>query len=330
MSSPIAILGAGNMATALALTLARHHHPVRLYCIEPEVEEDINQRHHNTKYLDGCALPPHIVASADIQFVVEGADTVFIAVPSFAVADVMKHARPYLHPQAIIASISKGLDPNTLDPLIVKEADLLPSNFQDTLTTLGGPAIANEMAKGSPTAFVAASKNLRGAQRIKELLETEHVKVSTSTDLLGVGLAAALKNPYAIALGMCDGLKHPTNAKAFLLTLAIQEMSEILRAAGAKGDTAHGLAGLGDLIVTGFSPHGRNRTYGERLVGAASKTPQDLGLTTVEGIHASHLAQALSERLNIKAPLLHSITRCLEADTCFTQPFEQFLKEVTI
>lgn len=231
--SPIAILGAGNMATALALNVARHGRPVRLYCIEPDVEEDINTHHRNQKYLADIALPNIVVASSDVAFVADGADTVFVAVPSFAVAEVMQKTLPHLAKDAIIASISKGMDPETLDPLIVKEGSLLPTSLRATLTTLGGPAIANEMAKGSPTAFVAASEDLRGAQHIKLLLETEHVKVATSTDLLGVGLAAALKNPYAIALGMCDGLKHPTNAKAFLLTIAIDEMQQILKVAGA-------------------------------------------------------------------------------------------------
>lgn len=328
--SPIAILGAGNMASALALNLARHGRPVRLYCIEPDVEEDINMHHRNQKYLADTIFPDNIIASADVKHVVESADTIFLAVPSFAVAEVMQKALPCLKNDVIIASISKGMDPDTLDPLIVKEGSFLPESLRSTLTTLGGPAIANEMAKGSPTAFVAASRDIRGAKHIKTLLESPNVKVATSTDLLGVGLASALKNPYAIALGMCDGLKHPTNAKAFLLTIAIQEMSEILKAAGAHIDTAYGLAGLGDLIVTGFSPHGRNRTYGERLVGATSKHPPDLGLTTVEGINATDLAAKLAHRLHVKTPLLNSITHCLKAETCFSLPFEVFLKEVTI
>ena len=328
--SPIAILGAGNMASALALALSRHGRPVHLYCIEPDVEEDINARHQNQKYLSDIALPTNITASANIEQVLKDADTVFLAVPSFAVAEVMQKALPHLKENAVIASISKGMDADTLDPLIVKEGSLLPSALRPTLTTLGGPAIANEMAKGSPTAFIAASQDVRGAEHIKTLLESASVKVATSTDLLGVGLASALKNPYAIALGMCDGLNHPTNAKAFLLTIAIHEMSEILKAAGAHPDTASGLAGLGDLIVTGFSPHGRNRTYGERLVGANSKLPPDLGLGTVEGIHATDLAAQLARRLNVKTPLLDSITHCLNADTCFSQPFETFLQEVTL
>lgn len=327
---PIAILGAGNMASALALHLARHERPIRLYCIEPDVETDINLHHRNQKYFAHTAFPEHIKASADLEETLKHADTIFIAVPSFAVGEVLQKARPYLTEKVMIASISKGLDPETLDPLIIKEGSLLPQALRLTLTTLGGPAIANEMIKESPTAFIAASQDIRGAEHIKSLLETTHIKVATSTDLLGVGLASALKNPYAIALGMCDGLKHPTNAKAFLLTIALHEMSLLLSAAGAQADTAYGLAGLGDLVVTSFSPHGRNRTYGERLVGSTSKNPPDLGLGTVEGIHATELALRLSHRLHIKTPLLESLGHCLKADTCFTQPFEAFLKKIVL
>ena len=162
--SPIAILGAGNMASALAINLARHGRPVRLYCIEADVEEDLNLRHRNQKYLADTIFPNNITASADVKHVVENADTIFLAVPSFAVAEVMQKALPYLKAEVIIASISKGMDPDTLDPLIVKEGSLLPESLRSTLTTLGGPAIANEMAKGSPTAFVAASRDIRGAK----------------------------------------------------------------------------------------------------------------------------------------------------------------------
>jgi glycerol-3-phosphate dehydrogenase (NAD(P)+) len=111
-----------------------------------------------------------------------------------------------------------------------------------------------------------------------------------------------------------------------LLTLASAELSKILKAANAHPNTAYGLACLGDLVTTGFSPHGRNRTYGERLVGATSKNPTDLGLTTVEGLHATELATKLARRLNVQTPLLDSVASCLTAETCFTQPFEAFLR----
>ncbi|KAA0206043.1 NAD(P)H-dependent glycerol-3-phosphate dehydrogenase [Candidatus Uhrbacteria bacterium] len=331
MKSPIAILGAGNMASALALHLARHKRPVRLYCIEPDVEEDMRANRCNTKYLAGHRFPKHVTATSDLAAVLKDAEDVFVAVPSFAVAEVIAKAKPFLSPKIkSVASITKGLDPKTLEPLTLSEAKALPTRLRRKVCTLGGPAIAAEMAKGSPTAFVVAGRDKTTISRVKKLLEIEAVKCATSSDLLGVGLASALKNPYAIALGLCDGLGYPTNAKALVLALAIEEMERLVVSAGGHIDTATGLAGLGDLIVTGMSPHGRNRTYGERLVGAKSKHPADLGLGTVEGIAATTLASKLARRRKTKTPLLDAIDLCLRARQNFERPFVQYLKQLKL
>ena len=182
------------------------------------------------------------------------------------------------------------------------------------------------MAQGSPTGLVAASYDRDAALQIKSLLENTSIKVTISQDLRGVGLASALKNPYAIALGMCDGLKLSTNTKALVLTIAIQEIATLLRASKAESGTAYGLAGLGDLVVTGFSPHGRNRTYGERLATASSRNPLDLGLTTVEGVTAAPLVLKLARHGKIQTPLLKSIVACTRAKKDFSQPFTTFLR----
>ncbi|QQR61329.1 NAD(P)H-dependent glycerol-3-phosphate dehydrogenase [Candidatus Uhrbacteria bacterium] len=329
--APIAILGAGNMASALALNLARHKRPVRLYCIEADVEADMRANRCNAKYLAGHRFPKHVTASPDIAEVLKGAEDIFIAVPSFAVAEVMTLAKPFLGRKIkSIASITKGLDEVTLKPLVMSEANILSSELRNRVCTLGGPAIAKEMAAGSPTGFVIAGREKSVLQRVKKLLETQTVKCATSTDLIGVGMASALKNPYAIALGFCDGLQYPTNAKAMMLAIAVEEMEHVILNAGGHIDTAAGLAGLGDLIVTGMSPHGRNRTYGERLVGAKSKVPSDLGLGTVEGIAATGLAVKLARRLKIKTPLLDTIDRCLRSKHHFEQPFVHYLKHLQL
>ncbi|HVM90286.1 MAG TPA: NAD(P)H-dependent glycerol-3-phosphate dehydrogenase [Verrucomicrobiae bacterium] len=331
MKSPIAILGAGNMASALALNLARHKRPVRLYCIEPDVEEDIRKNACNTKYLSGHRFPKNVTATSDIAAVLDGAEDIFVAVPSFAVAEVLERARPHLTSSIkTIASITKGLDPKTLEPLALTVADLLPAPLRRKLCMLGGPAVAVEMAGGSPTGFVVAGRDKAAVTRLKHLLETPSVKCATSNDLLGVGLASALKNPYAIALGMCDGLGYPANAKAMVLAIAVAEMEHVMIKAGAQVDTATGLAGLGDLIVTGMSAHGRNRTYGERLVGAKSKRPADLGLGTVEGIPATALAVKLARKLKAHAPLLDAIDRCLRNSKNFERPFTAYLKNLVL
>lgn len=285
----------------------------------------------NTKYLAGHRFPKNVSATSDLEIVLNGAEDLFVAVPSFAVGDVMAKAKPFLSSHIkTIASITKGLDPQTLEPLVQQEARALPTVLRSRICTLGGPAIAKEMANGSPTGFVIAGPSRQTLARVKKLLETESVKCATSTDIRGVGLASALKNPYAIGLGICDGLKLPTNAKAMIMTVALEEMSDLIEASGGKPETVTGLAGLGDLFVTGMSPHGRNRTYGERLVGAKSKHPEKLNLTTVEGIDATHLAIRLAMKKHVPAPLLLAIGTCLEAQSNFERPFVQYLNRLKL
>lgn len=322
---PIAILGAGNMASSLALHLARHERQIKLWSIEPDVTDDLNHKRCNTKYLPGHVFPAHVCATGEIREALEHADIVFVAVPSFALRETLMLAKPFLSKDAIIVSLTKGLDAKTLRPVILEAATSLPTNLRPRVCTIGGPAIANELAKGCPTAIVVAGKHAASVRRVQTLLQDETVKVSASRDLLGVGLASSLKNPYAIALGLCDGLRYPTNAKAMIFTLALQEMAQIMQRAGAQRETILGLAGVGDLIVTGFSPHGRNRTYGERLATADSKDPTKLGLTTVEGLNSLKQTVALCQQLRLKLPLLSTIDRCLKQSKNFSQPFIKFI-----
>lgn len=195
---------------------------------------------------------------------------------------------------------------------------------------LGGPAIAGEMAAGSPTAFVVAGEDKKAREKLAQIFNDKTVKAASSEDLLGVGLTSALKNAYAIALGMCDGLRYSTNAKAFLVTLATKEMRDILKARGAHGRTASSLAGLGDLLVTGFSPFGRNRRYGEMLVGARTNDPKKLGIRTVEGISATDCGLKLVKKLGVKAPLLQTIYNCLHRSSSFETPFVKYLENLSL
>lgn len=321
----IAFLGAGNIATALAFLLAKRANQVRLYSIEQEVTDSINQQHVNIKYLPEIVLPENVTATAKIEEALERAKFVFIAVPSHAVADVLLAARPFLAPDVIIVSITKGIDPETFHPLILQQMELLPESIQKRLVILGGPAVANELAAGHVAGLVAASKDSSAAEAVRDTLSHSRVRISLSSDLIGVGLCSALKNAYAIALGMCDGLKLSTNVKALIFTQALQEMAQLVEAVGGNKLTTFELAGVGDLFVTGNSPHGRNRSYGELLVTASSKDPKELGLTTVEGIAAASAAYSLAKKHQLNLPLLNVICTCLGEMKDFAKPFKTYL-----
>lgn len=321
MKQPVAILGAGNIGTAIAVVLAQRGNPIRMYCIEEDVEREINTKSCNTKYLHGLKLPSSIRACHDIAETLRKAEVVVVAVPSSALTEVMTAVAPHLGRNAVIAVMTKSMD---------SAAAYLPKNIRRNVCVIAGPAIAHELARGYPAGLHLAGANKQALGKLARLLANETLKVETSNDLKGASYAMALKNVYAIALGMCDGLKYPMNTKALILTLALQELRGILGRLGTKPETAMSLAGLGDLLVTGFSPYGRNRTFGERLVGATSKEPEDLGLLTVEGIAATRSALALVKKLKIKAPLIETVAACLKAKKAFAQPFVSYLKKLKL
>ncbi len=328
MIKPIAFLGAGNIATALAVILAKHKVPIRLYSIEDKVKREINVYHRNTKYLKGIALPKNISACSHPAEALKDATAIIMAVPSTAIKEVMELSLPYIEQNSALGCITKGLDSDTLEPVAWRAAAMLPKNLQKNFCVIGGPAVAMELAIHKPAGLIVAGRHKNSVNQLKKLLENKNLRIATSTDFRGVSLVMALKNIYAMALGMCDGLDYPTNTKAMIFTTALDEMSQILKASGARQKTAFSLAGLGDLLVTGLSPHGRNRTYGERLVKAKTSNPQKLGLQTVEGISACFLGMKLVKKLKLDVPLMQTIAQCLTAKKQFAKPFVNYLKKL--
>lgn len=326
----IAVLGAGNIATSLAYHMGRQGHQIKMYCIEPDVEKQINKKHCNKKYLKSVRLPNSIIANSNLEYCVQDAQVVIFAVPSHAVLKVADEAKSFFKHDAVITCISKGLDPDSLEPIAVSLQKHLPGKMRKQVCMLGGPAIAAELVKDTPTAFVAASSDRKSRELMVKLIRHGRVKCAQSYDLLGVSLGAALKNPYAIALGFCDGLNYPTNSKALIITMAVSEMAGIMLRAGADPKTAPSLAGLGDLLVTGLSPHGHNRTYGQKLVKAKTNDHTKLGLTTVEGIRASELGIKLAKRLKAHTPLLDAIHRGIHAPKNYHHPFENYLSNLKL
>jgi glycerol-3-phosphate dehydrogenase (NAD(P)+) len=329
MPRPIAILGAGNIATALAVILAKRR-PIRLYAVEGEVAEEINRRHRNSKYLKGVSLPKNIRAEANIALALKGADTVILAVPSQAVPEVMTLAAPFFERDAVLGCITKGFNPETLLPTVRTAACYLPQRLKKKICAIGGPAVAMELAIRKPAGLLVAGQDKRSVKFLAKLIENDNLKVATSDDLLGVGYAMAFKNIYAIALGLCDGLGYPMNTKALVMTLGLQEIAGVLRAVGARPETEYSLAGLGDILTTGLSVHGRNRSYGERLVNSRTKDPRRLGLQTVEGIAAAGYGQKLARSLRVKTPLLDAIAKCLKSSSRFERPFVNFLTDLRL
>lgn len=312
MPKHIAILGAGNMGTALAVCAARHA-PVVLWSIESDVIEHISQKHENIKYLAGVRLPRVIRATARIEEAVCGAQLVIVAVPSHVVETVSRQMAPHLSRTALVLNIAKGVEEKSLAPMIDVVEDELPRPNKKLLATLSGPSIATEFAAGQPTVVNIASRSIAVAQRVAKLLETPTFRLRPTTDVVGTALGGTLKNVYALALGMCDGAKLGANTKAALITLAVEEMNRIMRALGANStDAVYGFAGLGDLFVTGTSTHSRNRSFGEEIcLDPSCRLKMKDPLQTIEGVRAVRALAPFAKRKKIDAPLLFLVDRVL-------------------
>lgn len=324
--STVAVLGAGKAGTAFARAIARNGHTVRLWSVEPDVLEEIRQRHTNTKYLPGVRLPPQVEARPEIAQALDGAEMVLIAVPTQAVRTVARQAAPHLRPGQTVLNVAKGLEAKTrlrMSQLLMEE---LPSPLRSSIASMGGPAIAAEIVRDLTTAVIIGAPRSDVARRIQEIMQGPSLKVETTEDTAGVEVGATLKNIYAIALGMCDGLGESANTKAFLTTLALAEMAMLLPLLGGQTSTAYGLAGLGDLVTTGFSPHSRNRTLGERLC-AGPDWRRFLETDTVEGVAACQAVKEMLKGAEVRTPLLDLVHDVLFQGSPPVERMRRFLRE---
>ncbi len=322
----VAVLGAGNMGTALAQVIAGNGHAVRLWSIETDVLAEIRDHHTNGKYLGGVRLHDRIEPCWRLDAGLNGARLAVFSVPSQIVSSVARDVAPCLRPGQLVLNVAKGLEANThlrMSEVLARE---FSASSHGAVGSMGGPAIAIELARGLPMAVIVGMEDRDAARLCQRILQNDHLKVETTTDLLGVELCSSLKNVYAIALGMCDGLGFGTNTKAFLATLALEEMSLICSGLGGRRDTVYGLAGFGDLLTTGYSQHSRNRTLGEKL-GSDGDWVDFLLAHTVEGVGACRALMELITGLGIRAHLLDTLHEVLFEERPAPDAMRHFFRE---
>ncbi|MBL8798719.1 MAG: NAD(P)-dependent glycerol-3-phosphate dehydrogenase, partial [Planctomycetia bacterium] len=263
MSNRIAVLGDGAWGTAIALVLAaRPEHQVLLWSAREENARVLRERRENVHYLPGVPIPESVELTADIQRAAEASDLWVSAIPTVYLRRTLEPLASALRAETPMLSLSKGVEAATLlRPTQILEQVLGPRR----LATLSGPSHAEEVSRGLPTTVVVASADVAFARWLQDCFSTERFRVYTNSDLPGVELGGALKNVIAIAAGIADGLGYGDNTKAALLTRGLAEMTRFGAALGARPQTFFGLAGIGDLITTCISRHGRNRHVGERL-----------------------------------------------------------------
>ena len=298
----ITIIGAGAWGTALARLLHQGKHEVTLWGHIAGWLEEIRQAGRNERFLPGIEVPRDIILEADLARAIAGADGIVVAVPSQPFRQVTHHLADYT---GFIVSVTKGIEYDTGLTMCGILAETAP---KAKCAALSGPTFAIEVARDIPTAIVAASLDAATASQVQQLFNRPTFRVYTSTDLLGVELGGALKNVIAIAAGVGDGLGFGDNSKAALVTRAIVEIRRLGVACAAQGETFTGLSGLGDLMVTCFSMHSRNRGFGER-VGQGEK-PADIAasrLAVAEGYPTTRSAYQLARKHGIVTPVVDEV-----------------------
>jgi glycerol-3-phosphate dehydrogenase (NAD(P)+) len=298
----VTVLGAGAWGTALARLLHEGRHAVTLWGHCAPKLLDLRRDGCNSRYLPGVALPPELILESDLQKAAAYAECIVVAVPSKALRTVTGHLRGF--PGAVV-SVTKGIE---FDSGLTMCGVLSQTMPKAKSAALSGPTLAMEVARGIPTAIVAASRDPATAQMVQHLFHRPTFRVYTSNDLTGVELGGALKNVIAIAAGVCDGLGFGDNSKAALITRGIAEIRRLGVACGAQADTFAGLSGLGDLTVTCFSKLSRNRAFGERLGrGELIASIVTNTVSVAEGYPTACSAHQLAQKLGLDAPIIKEV-----------------------
>jgi glycerol-3-phosphate dehydrogenase (NAD(P)+) len=308
----IAVLGAGNWGTTMALVLHRKGHAVSLWEFDPAQADRVRHTRQNEKFLPGHAIPEAIDVTHELDVALRDCEICLLAVPAQSCRHVLRNIQA-LPQSAAIVSLMKGIERDTLNRISEVCAQELPDRDPERYAVIAGPTIAPEVAAGLPTSAVVASVSRETSELIQKEFSARELRLYTTEDVIGVELAGALKNVIALAAGMCDGLNLGFNAKGALLTRGLAEITRLGVAMGGSRQTFAGLSGIGDLVTTCSSPVSRNHTVGARIGGG--EAPADVLNSMVmvaEGVWTARAARDLSRRNGVVMPITEVVCRVLE------------------
>jgi len=306
----VTIIGDGAMATVSALLLAENRHRLRLWSPFSEAIAQFRIDPENTCYLPGVCFPEAVTFTDNDAEAFIDADLVLAATPTQYIRPTWQRLAPHCPERIPIVSVAKGIENDTLLRPSQILRDVLAGDAEAAwpIAALSGPNIAREVAQQLPATATVASEEPRLAKQVQALFSTRTFRVYTNPDPIGVELGGAVKNVIAIAAGILDGLDAGDNAKAALLTRGLVEIARLGVAVGARRETFTGLSGLGDLVTTCVSPHGRNRTFGE-AIGRGESMDAILNRThsVVEGVATTRSVLALARRHKVEMPITGAV-----------------------
>jgi glycerol-3-phosphate dehydrogenase (NAD(P)+) len=304
----VAVVGAGSWGTALALAAARGGGDVRLWARRPEAAAELARDRANAAYLPGVAFPPNLRPTASLEEALGGAGIVVSVVPSHGTRAVLAAMRPHLAPGAVLVGATKGIENESLMRMSEVARAELGDEAASRYVALSGPSFAVEVARGEPTAVVAASGDEAAAGLVQRAFSSPSFRVYTNDDVVGVELGGALKNVIAIATGGVNGLGFGHNSVAAIITRGLAEMTRLAVRMGGRVETLAGLAGLGDLVLTCTGALSRNRHVGVEL-GRGRALADVLGemREVAEGVKTTRAARELGRRSGVELPITDAV-----------------------
>lgn len=300
----ISVIGAGSFGTAISQLFSLKHKDVHLWVYEEDVYNMILRERENKVFMPGFKLSEEIIPHLKMEDALKGSKFIFVAVPSHVFRFVLSSMKAYIPEDAIIVSVTKGVENKTNFVMTEVIEDVLSRHFLDRVCVLSGPSFAKEVIEGKPTLVVVASKDIEKAEEVQKFFSTETFRIYTSDDVMGVELGGALKNVIAIAAGICEGMGLGYNAMAALITRGLAEMTRLGVALGANPLTFKGLSGVGDLILTCTGSLSRNRQVGIKLAeGHSIEKIQNEMRMVAEGVKTSYSVYELAKKYEVDMPI---------------------------
>ncbi len=304
----ISVLGGGSWGTVLAYLASLNDNYVSLWMRDNELVETINQSRVNQKYLPSLDLGSELKATSDIQDI-ENADTIIFCIPSDAFREVSELASKYIQESSHLITATKGVEKEGFSLMSNILEEHYPTN---SIGVLSGPNLAEEIAAHHLSGTVIASKDAELCVSFIQDLSTDFFKVYENDDPYGVEMGGALKNIYAIACGIADGLNAGENTIGMIMTRGLGEMGRLATELGANPQTFLGLAGVGDLITTCASPLSRNHQFGKCIGKGLSveEAKQEIG-QTIEGLKTLKVVKNIADDHEVEMPIVDSLYKII-------------------
>ncbi len=305
----VSILGAGSWGTALAIHLARSGHDPLLWSRDAEVASCIARERRHPRRLSGISIPREVRTTTELEAAFDHSETLLLSVPCAAVRELLDASPPPGSRARRFVSTAKGIEPDSLKRMTEIVLERYPAA---SVAALSGPTFAEGVARGDPSAAVIADRGESFARDLQKQFSNAQLRLYSSSDVVGVELSGALKNVIAIAAGIVSGLGFGHNTLAALVTRGLAEIGRIVCAFGGEMRTVHGLAGMGDLMLTATGRQSRNRHLGEeigrgrRLAEVLVEMPE-----VAEGARTCLAIPTIAARAGVEAPISEVVVAVL-------------------